>query len=441
MIKFRIAPLMAASALALAGTAASAAPTVINFWHPGLGSLDEAVNAQVEAFNASQQDYKVVRSARGSYEETLNNAIAAYRAKRQPHLLVAIGAASQTMVSSNAIEPVQDMMARSGYKIDWSDYVQPILNYYRSTDGKLLSWPFSVSTIVLWYNKDAFAKAGITTPPKTWDEVGEAAAKLRASGMQCGVTAGWQTWAHVENYSIMHGLPVATKNNGLDGADARLAFNNPQVIKHMERVSGWAKDGRYLYAGRGGGSAIPAFMSGRCGMMFQSSAVYAFLKKGTKFNFGAVETPIEAGTAKPQNNLIGGGTMWVMKGHKPEEYKGVSAFLAFLGKPGQQVKWHQDTGYIPLTNTAYKAMEVSGYYKENPDQEVAYKSLTRTTPTRASMTVRVGNAAQYGAALDEEMEAMWSGKKTPQEAMDSAVRRGNEFLARHEQQQKAAAGK
>src|SRR5690606_13047501 len=263
------------------------------------------------------------------------------------------------------------------------------------------------------------------------------AAKLRASGMECGLTAGWQTWAHIENYSVMHGIPYATRNNGLDGLDTRVTFNNPQVVGHIARVAEWSQDGRYLYAGRAGGSAIAAFMSGRCGMMLQSSAVYAFLKKGAKFAFDAAPVPHEPDVAL-QNNLIGGGTIWAMKGHKPEEYKGVAAFLDFLGQPAQQIKWHQDTGYIPLTNTAYKVLQDSGYYKEFPSQEVAIQSLTRATPTRQSMTIRVGNFAQCGAVVDEELEAGWSAKKTAQEAMDNAVRRCNDFVARFERQQKAA---
>lgn len=432
----KLLPYLAGTLMA-ASCASFAAPTEIQFWHPGLGALDEALDAQVQAFNESQPDYKVVRSARGSYEETLNNVIASYRAKKHPHLFVAIGASTQTMLSSGAIEPVQDLMAGSGYDIDWNDYIQPILNYYRAGDGRLLSWPFSVSTLVLWYNKEAFAKAGIDGPPKTWDELGEDAAKLRASGMECGLTAGWQTWAHIENYSVMHGIPYATRNNGLDGLDTRVTFNNPQVVGHIARVAEWSQDGRYLYAGRAGGSAIAAFMSGRCGMMLQSSAVYAFLKKGAKFAFDAAPVPHEPDVAL-QNNLIGGGTIWAMKGHKPEEYKGVAAFLDFLGQPAQQIKWHQDTGYIPLTNTAYKALQDSGYYKEFPSQEVAIQSLTRATPTRQSMTIRVGNFAQCGAVVDEELEAVWSAKKTAQEAMDNAVRRCNDFVARFERQQKAA---
>jgi sn-glycerol 3-phosphate transport system substrate-binding protein len=422
----------------VAMSAASAQPTKIQFWHPGLGPLDEAVNAQVTAFNASQTQYEVVRTARGTYDETLNAAIASYRAKKHPHLVVSVAASTQTMLSSGVVVPVQDMLQQAGYQIDWNDYLQPILNYYRARDGKLLSWPFSVSTVQLWYNKDAFAKAGIAQPPATWDDMGEAVAKLRAAGLECGLTTGYTAWSHVDNYSFMLDMPIATRHNGLDGVDTELTFNNPKVIKHLERLTEWSKDGRYLYAGRAGGPPIQAFMSGRCGMLLQSSAVYAYLKKGAKFEFGGASVPSEKGTT-PKNNVVGGGTVWVLKGHKDEEYKGVSAFLNFLARPGQQIKWHQDTGYIPLTHTAYRAMQASGYYAENPHQEVAIQQLTRTAPTPNTMTQRIGAAAQYGSALDDEFEAMFSGKKSPKEAMDSAVRRGNEFLRRYAQQQRAAA--
>src|SRR5690606_14603808 len=112
----KLLPYLAGNLMAASCTS-FAAPTEIQFWHSGLGALDEALDAQVQAFNESQPDYKVVRSARGSYEETLNNVIASYRAKKHPHLFVAIGASTQTMLSSGAIEPVQDLMAGSGYDI------------------------------------------------------------------------------------------------------------------------------------------------------------------------------------------------------------------------------------------------------------------------------------------------------------------------------------
>ena len=418
---------------AFAASVAAAAPIEIQFWHPTLGPIDDALKQQIDSFNNSQTAYKVVASGRGTYDETFNAAIAGFRANKSPHLLVVIGQGTQSMLLSGAVYPVQDLLAAEGHKVDWDNYIQPVLNYYRTKDMKLLSLPFSVSTPILWYNKDGFAKAGLTRPPATWDEMGEYLTKLRAAGFECGYTSGWQQWVHVDNYSTIHDLPIATLHNGLDGLNATFTYNKTDVVKNIARLQSWVADGRYTYSGRQGSSATPAFASGRCAMMTHSSAVFSSLQASAKFAFEAAPLPYEAGTT-PHNSLIGGGALWVLKGHKPEEYKGVAAFLAHLASPDQQAKWHKDTGYMPITKAAYEKVKAEGYYDKYPQQEVAITQVQRGTPTLNTMTVRLGNANQYVAALEEEMEAVWANKKTAQQAMDDAVRRGNEILRRFERQ-------
>ncbi|MCX7364942.1 MAG: extracellular solute-binding protein, partial [Alphaproteobacteria bacterium] len=256
---------------------------------------------------------------------------------------------------------------------------------------------------------------------------------LKASGMECGYTSGWQQWVHVDNYSTIHDLPIATEHNGLDGTNAVFTYNKTAVVKNIARLGTWADDGRYTYSGRQGSSATPAFTGGKCAMMTHSSAVFSALQQSAKFAFDSAPLPYETG-ATPHNSLIGGGAIWVLKGHKPEEYKGVAAFLAHLASPNQQAKWHQDTGYMPITKAAYEKVKGEGYYDKYPQQEVAIKQIQRGTPTLNTMTVRLGNSNQYVAALEEELEAVWSGKKPAQQAMDDAVRRGNEILRRFERQ-------
>ena len=428
--------LLAACAGALAAfgiSTAIAAPLEIQFWHPSLGPIDDALKQQIEAFNTSQANYKIVASGRGTYDETFNAAIAGFRASKHPQMLVVIAQNAQSMLLSGSVYPVQDLLASEGHKVDWDNYFQPVLNYNRTKEGKLLSLPFSVSTPILWYNKDAFAKAGLTRAPVTWDEMGEYLTKLKASGMECGYTSGWQQWVHVDNYSTIHDLPIATEHNGLDGTNAVFTYNKTAVVKNIARIGAWAADGRYTYSGRQGSSATPAFTGGKCAMMTHSSAVFSALQQGAKFAFDSAPLPYETG-ATPHNSLIGGGAIWVLKGHKPEEYKGVAAFLAHLASPAQQAKWHQDTGYMPITKAAYEKVKAEGYYDKYPQQEVAIKQIQRGTPTLNTMTVRLGNSNQYVAALEEEMEAVWSGKKPAQQAMDDAVRRGNEILRRFERQ-------
>jgi sn-glycerol 3-phosphate transport system substrate-binding protein len=120
-----------------------------------------------------------------------------------------------------------------------------------------------------------------------------------------------------------------------------------------------------------------------------------------------------------------------MGGHKVEEYKGVAKFFTFLSRPEIQADWHQSTGYLPVTMEAYELTKKSGYYDKNPGADVAVKQMIVKT-TEKSRGIRLGNFPQIRSVIDEELEAVWAGKKSPKEALDSAVARGNELLARFE---------
>jgi len=134
----------------------------------------------------------------------------------------------------------------------------------------------------------------------------------------------------------------------------------------------------------------------------------------------------------PQNSIIGGASLWVFNGHGKKDYKGVAAFLKHLAKPEMQVYWHKETGYFPITLAAYEQLKKDGYYTEYPYQEVGIKQLTRRDPTKISRGLRLGYFIQIRNIINEELELVWSGKKTAKEAMDSAVARGNQQLREFE---------
>ena len=116
----------------------------------------------------------------------------------------------------------------------------------------MLSFPFNSSTPVVYWNKDAFKKAGLDPekPPVTWPETFEAAKKLRAAGVACGFTSAWVSWVQIENFSAWHNLPIATKANGLGGPDTVLEFNNPTVTRHIANLAEAEKDKSFDYGGR-----------------------------------------------------------------------------------------------------------------------------------------------------------------------------------------------
>ena len=122
-----------------------------------------------------------------------------------------------------------------------------------------------------------------------------------------------------------------------------------------------------------------------------------------------------------------------MEGQTDEEYKGVAAFLNFLSSPEIQAKWHQDTGYLPITQAAADLTRQQGFYEANPGTDVAVIQMTANAPTANSKGLRLGSFDQIRTIIDEELEAVWAGDKDAQTALDSAVERGNALLRRFEQ--------
>ncbi len=431
--------LLAAAAATVMMTNAATAATEIQWWHAFTGRLGELLATQIETFNDGQDQCTVTGSHKGNYSETLNAGIAAFRAKEQPHLLMVFEVGTATMMGAKgAIKPVYELMEETGKDFDPDAYMGAVKGYYTTTDGKMLSLPYNSSTPVLYVNKDALSEAGLNPDMdlSTWENVGAALDVLKDTGHECPLTTAWQSWIHLENFGAWHNTPFATQENGFAGLDTELSFNGPLHVKHIGQMGEWAKDGKFIYAGRRneGGAR---FRAGECAFFTESSAGYAGVKKEADFDFAIRPLPYwVAAPEAPQNTIIGGASLWTMAGHEDEEYACVAEFLNFLSTAEIQSKWHQDTGYLPITNAAADLTKKEGFYEKNPGTEIAGMQMTAKAPTGNSKGLRLGSFDQIRGLIDEELEAVWSGDKSAQEAMDSAVKRGNALLRRFERTNK-----
>ena len=171
--------------------------------------------------------------------------------------------------------------------------------------------------------------------------------------------------------------------------------------------------------------------------MTGSSALAGNVKRNGKFAYGISTLPYYPDVpGAPQNTVIGGASLWVMAGKKPETYKGVAAFFSYLSKPDVQSESHKRTGDLPTTTAAYEMTEKSGFYKEHPGTDVAVTQMIRKT-TDKSRGIRLGNFNQIRTIIDEETEQIWTGKKAPKEALEAAIQRGNEQLERFQKANKS----
>lgn len=434
MKRFVMSSILAGALMSVAMPAQAA--TEIQWWHAFTGRLGDLLAEQVDQFNASQSDFNVVATHKGNYSETLNAGIAAFRAGEQPDILMVFEVGTATMMAaSGAIKPVYEVMADAGADFNPDGYMGAVKGYYTTTDGDMLSLPYNSSTPVLYMNRDAFEAAGLDADMdlSTWEKVGDAMDALKAGGQDCVLTTAWQSWVHLENMSAYHNVPFASKENGFAGLDTELSFNGPVQVKHIQTMGDWAKEGKFLYAGRrneGGAN----FRAGECALFTESSAGYAGVKAEAEFDFEIRPLPYWGDVAgAPQNTIIGGSSLWVLSGQTDEEYRGVAAFLNFLSSSDIQAAWHQNTGYLPITTAAAEQTKSEGFYDANPGTEIAGIQMTANAPTGNSKGLRLGSFDQIRGIIDEELEAVWSGDKTAQEALDSAVERGNVLLRRFEQ--------
>ena len=424
------------AALAAATVGSAQAATEIQWWHSMSGVTNDWVNDLAKQFNESQKDFKIVPTFKGTYDESMTAAIAAFRSGNAPDILQVFEVGTATMMAAKgATVPVGKVMQDAGVKFDPKAYIPAVVSYYTAPNGQMQSFPFNSSTTVMFYNKDAFKKAGLNpdAPPKTWPEVFAAAKKLKASGSTCPMTLGWQGWTQLESFSAWHNVEFATHQNGLaaDGHKARLKINAPLFVKHIDNLAKAAKEGELIYRGRGS-SAFPSFISGDCAMVQTSSSSYGEAAQNAKFNFGLAPMPYyDDVPGAPQNTVIGGGSLWVMAGKQADHYKGVAKFFEFLSKPEVQAASHQLTGYLPITLDAFKLTEKSGFYAKHPGTDVAVNQMVRKV-TDKSQGVRLGNYVQIRAIEDEELEQVWAGKKTAKQALDAIVQRGDELLVRFE---------
>ena len=436
--------LLAAAALAgLPGIARAQGAVKVVFWHAMPGALGEEVGRMCAGFNASQSAVEITPVFKGTYPETLTAAIAAWRAGQAPHLVQMFEVGTGSMLAAGpAVKQVWELIKDTGVAIDPAAYVGAVKGYYSLPDGRLASMPFNSSTPVMWYNKDSFEKAGLDPEkaPATWPAVIEAMRALKAKAPTPTVsTSSWFPWVQLECYAAMHDLPYATLQNGFEGLGTELVVNTPPFVKQLTRFQELSKEGLFRYAGRDN-AADPLFVSGETSIAFMSSGLRASVSRDAKFKWAEAMLPWDPEVkAEPLNSVIGGASLWTMTapGRTPAEYKGVAEFLKYIAEPKQDARWHQATGYVPVTTAGYELSKAEGYYAKNPMADVPIQELARGQVTPNSRGFRLGRMTEIRNIIYEEAERMFQGQQAPQAVLDAVVARGNKVLRDFEKANKA----
>lgn len=419
---------------------AAADKVKIDFWYGNSGDISQRVQEVCKHFNDSQTDYEVVCTSQGSYYAAVQNTIAAYRGGKPPTIVQVFDVGTLDLMLSDAYYPAYKLMADNGYKIDWNNYFAGIRAYYASSKGDMYSFPFNSSTALLYWNKDAFQKIGKTAAPATWEEAGDDMKALKAAGYDCPLAIDIsqdESWQLMEQFSAIHGEPIATKDNGFGGLDATLTFNKTKFVQFVSDLKSWYDQGlAKIKSPNTGEDYVTAFASGHCQMTLTSVGDHGNIGRlaDPSMHWDVAMLPLYAGT-KRHNSFVGGASLWVLKGHTPEEYKAAAAFLNFIAKPEEALFWSTVTGYIPVTQSGFDYMKANGFYDKPPykGREIAIAQLS-VDPTGAGAAggIRLGNFLQIRGELSNGLQEIFAGKATVQQGLDEAVDRGDMILRRFE---------
>jgi len=411
-------------------------PIKLVFWYSVGGKVAETTRALVDRFNASHKDIQVEAVFQGSYDDAINKLKQSIQSKNTPNVMQVYDIGTRFMIDSKAVVPVQKWI--DAEKMDMSSFEPNLLAYY-TVDNKLYSMPFNTSMPILYYNKDMFKAAGLDPdkPPRTFEEVAEAAKKLTvrdASGKvtRPGITIAIYGWFFEQLLAVQNAY-YADNGNGRDGMATKVTFVSPAGEKILTWWQDMVKEGICGNIGRKTQDTQQAFISGQTAMTIDSTGVLGDIVAGVgnRFQVGTAYLPRPAGaTGGP---IIGGGSLWMLSGHSQAEEKAAWEFIKFMTAPKQQGYWYINTGYFPVTKKAYDEPEVKQHLEKYPQFKVAVDQLHNTPITRATQGALLGVFTQARQEVEGAIERVLTGQETPRQSLEKAAATIDAAIARYNQ--------
>lgn len=416
-----------ATAAGLAFAAAPAAADVeLTMYYPVAvgGPVTKVVDGMTAAFTKDHPDIKVTAVYAGNYDDTRTKALAALKAGQPVQLSVLFSIDLFELIDQGVIVPFEDVVKTDADKA-WLDSFYPSLMANGKTQGKTWGIPFQRSTIVLYYNKDAFKEAGLDPEkaPATWADMqamGEKLVKKDASG-------------NVERYGVMvpsTGYPywmfqAFAKQNGevlmnQDGTETY--FDKPKVV---EALSYWRELGQKGVMPSGTvewGTLRDQFLQGKTAMMWHTTGNLTAVRKGATFDFGVAMLP----ASKERGSPTGGGNFYIFEKASPAEREAALTFIKWMTAPERAAQWSIDTGYVAVTPAAYETETLKKYVADFPPAAVARDQLDHSV---AEFSVHEN--ARVKKALDDAIQATLTGGKEPKAALTEVQATADRILKRY----------
>jgi multiple sugar transport system substrate-binding protein len=405
---------------------AFANPTEVQVWHT-LSSVNKSEFEKLaKQFNSEQSEVKVVLKGFDHQAALRAQATAAMTSPGagKPNLVQIEDNRSPELIAQHKnIVPLYDLLKR--YPIaDLSWFLTQTTGFMRDAQGRLMAFPFMAEIPVMLYNLDGYKKAGLdaTKPARTWPELQNHLLALRDKAYyDCPFGISQQVNTHLENLAPINNAVFVTPGNGLDKARQQPELNlaDPVFMRHMSIMVSW-KRSELLMQNSNGTEADALFAQNKCAVITTTSGALGQMLDKRGLSFGMAPLPFyDQVSPKAGAPFVSGGALWAVSGHAKDADKATMAFLAYLSKPVIAANWHQRTGYLPLTDAAFRAANVSLYDKV-PGIRLLVDSM-RQVNDKNSRGFRVRNYHSIEPILSRQFDAALSGNTPPVAALTMAL--------------------
>ncbi|WP_282940626.1 ABC transporter substrate-binding protein [Paenibacillus sp. RC67] len=394
--------------------------TELTFYYPidvG-GPVTATLEGMVEQFMKEYPDIRVKPIYMGNYNDATIKTQASVLGNNPPDVAVLPSTQLFTLLDMNAIVSLDPFIAKEGGTAYLSDFYEPFL-VNSQTGGHTYSIPFQRSTVLLYYNADAFREAGLdpSKPPETWDDLRRVAKQLTTDkrwGIEIPSSGSTNsTWMF---------QMLALQNGGMlmspDGK--QVYFDTPENAGALEYWLRLSREQHVMPIHPLNWAAVPAdFLSGKTAMMYYTSGNLTNMRKTASFPFHVAFPPKSRRFATP----TGGGNFYIFKGTSEERHKASWIFVRWMTEPERVAQWSMDTGYVAVRKSAYDTDRMKSYTQQYPAALVARDQLVY-----ADEELSTHNNEKVIRVLEEAIQEALSGRKSPAEALKQAQNEADKEL-------------
>jgi sn-glycerol 3-phosphate transport system substrate-binding protein len=405
----------------------------ITFWNSASSANAAVLQSITSAFNSSQSKVHVTLVTQAGYDDTWQKYLAGLTNGQLPDAVQLEDQRTQAAIDTQSFLPVQSCMNAAKYST--SDYLPRPLNYWK-VNGVQWALPFAVSAPILYYDQNAFTKAGLNpaSPPLTLPQMITDAQKLKSSGSGMGLVL--DPW-HLETWLASANQLFVNNKNGRSSRATAGVFNNQTAVSIFSQLDQLVRSGDATTNPSSGPDQYDNLLgigSGKYGMTIETSAalgtVTQLLSSGQYANVKLGIGPFPIYSSSVQGGIEPGGSGVYISNRRPAiDQAAAWMYLSYICNTQSQATWAAGTGYIPVRKSSAQTATVQHLWVTSPGYKVAYNEINNGVNSAATSGSVIGPYADVRTNVLNAEISMYTGGVSPTNAVKTAQTNVNNTIS------------